>query len=146
MWQKYFPGVQVFLVMNNLIYMIEIVYLFLKSDSESYNRFKPKNLHINIRCWCVFVILTVVANEVIMQHTQRCLGLCETRQLNRYIVIWLARALRPLEASQHVIRLCNRLLLSVHPFLKSMHLLGSALNVVHNVLMLITHLIKKILN
>ena len=44
----------------------------------------------------------VVANDVIMQRTQRCLGLSETRQVNRYIVIWLARAL---EASQHVIGL-----------------------------------------
>ena len=38
--------------------------------------------------------ITVVANDVIMQHTQWRLGLCETRQLNRYIAIWLARALR----------------------------------------------------
>ena len=38
---------------------------------------------------------------------------------------------------------CNRLLLPVPPFLfKSIYLLGSALSVVHNVLMLITHLIK----
>ena len=48
---------------------------------------------------------TVVANDVIMQCTQRCLGLSETRQVNRHIVIWLARALRALEASQHVIGL-----------------------------------------
>ena len=43
---------------------------------------------------------TVVANDVIMQRTQRCLGLSDTRQLNQYIVIWPARALRALEASQ----------------------------------------------
>ena len=49
--------------------------------------------------------ITVVANDVIMQRTQRCLGLSETRQVNRYIVIWLARALRALEASQRVIGL-----------------------------------------
>ena len=49
--------------------------------------------------------LTVVANDVIMQRTQRCLGLSETRQVNRHIVIWLARDLRALEASQHVIGL-----------------------------------------
>ena len=54
MWQKYIPNVQVFLVMNDLIYMIEIVYLWLKSDSESYNRFKPKNVHMKIRCWVRF--------------------------------------------------------------------------------------------
>ena len=51
--------------------------------------------------------ITVVANDVIMQRTQRCLGLCETRQANRYIVIWLARALRALEASPHVIGLAK---------------------------------------
>ena len=44
---------------------------------------------------------TVVGNDVIMQRTQRCLGLSETRQVNRHIVIWLARALRALEPSQH---------------------------------------------
>ena len=49
--------------------------------------------------------ITVVASDVIMQRTQRCLGLSETRQVNRYVVIWLARALRALEASQHVIGL-----------------------------------------
>ena len=48
---------------------------------------------------------TVVANDVIMQRTRRCLGLSENRQVNRHIVIWLARALRVLEASQHVIGL-----------------------------------------
>ena len=49
--------------------------------------------------------ITVVANDVIMQRTQRCPGLSETRQVNRYIVIWLARSLRAHEASQHVIGL-----------------------------------------
>ena len=49
--------------------------------------------------------ITVVANDVIMQRTQQCLGLCDTRQLNRYIVIWQGRALRALKASQHVIGL-----------------------------------------
>ena len=48
---------------------------------------------------------TVVANDVIMQRTQRCLRLSESRQVNRHIVMWLARALRALEASQHVIGL-----------------------------------------
>ena len=52
--------------------------------------------------------ITVVANDVTMQRTQRCLGLSETRQVNRYIVIWLARARRALEASQHVIGLQHR--------------------------------------
>ena len=33
--------------------------------------------------------VTVVANDVIMQRTQQCLGLYETHQLNPYIVIWL---------------------------------------------------------
>ena len=47
----------------------------------------------------------VVANDVIMQCTQRCQGLCDPRQLNPYIVILLARAPQALEASQHVIRL-----------------------------------------
>ena len=31
-WHKYIPNVQVFLVVNNFTYMIEIVYLWLKSD------------------------------------------------------------------------------------------------------------------
>ena len=51
--------------------------------------------------------ITVVANDVIMQRTQRCQGLCDPRQLNPYVVIWLARDLRALEASQHVIRLSH---------------------------------------
>ena len=49
--------------------------------------------------------VTVVATDVIMQRPQRCQGLCEPRQLNPCIVICLARALRTLEASQHVIGL-----------------------------------------
>ena len=104
MWQKYIPNIQVFLVVNNLIYMIEIVYIWLKSDSESYHRFKPPKYE-NSMLGMFSCDITVVANDVIMQRTQRCPGLSETRQVNRYIVIWLARSLRAHEASQHVIGL-----------------------------------------
>ena len=103
MWQNYIPNIQVFLVVNNLIYMIEIVYIWLKSDSESYHRFKPPKLAYENSMVGVFSCdVTVVASDVIMQRIQWCLGLSETRQVNRHIVIWLARAL---EASQHVIGL-----------------------------------------
>ena len=50
---------------------------------------------------------TVVANDVIMQRTQRCQGLCDPRQLNPYIVIWLGPE-GPQPASQHVIELDQR--------------------------------------
>ena len=102
---KYIPNVHVFLAVNNLIYMIEIVYLWLKSDSELPSFQTQKLTYENLMLGAFSCDLTVVANDVMMQCMQRCLGLCETRQLNRYIVIWLARALRALEASQHVIRL-----------------------------------------
>ena len=84
MRQKFIPNVQVFLV-NNLINMIEIVYLWLKSDSESYHKLTYENSMLGAFSCNV----TVVANDVIMQRTQQCLGLYETHQLNLYIVIWL---------------------------------------------------------
>ena len=106
MWQNYIPNIQIFLVVNNLINMIEIVYIWLNSDSESYHRFKHPNMHIENSMLGVFSCdNTVVAKDVIMQRAQLCLGLSETHQVNQHIVIWLARALRALEASQHVIRL-----------------------------------------
>ena len=99
---KIYPEYSSFLVVNNLIYMIEVVYLWLKSDSIVSN---PQTCIWNSMLGAFSCDITVVSNDVIMQRTQRCQGLCDPRQLNPYIAIWLARALRALEASQHVIGL-----------------------------------------
>ena len=94
MWHKYIPNVQVFLAVNNLTYMVEIVYLsclWLKSDCESYDRFKQKKKKENSILGAFSCDHTVVANDIIMQRTQRCLVLSETRQLDQYLVIWQLR-------------------------------------------------------
>ena len=102
MWQKYIPNVQVFLAVNNLIYMIEIP--MVKVWFRELLSFQTQKLTYENSLLSAFSRdFTVVANDVIMQRAQWCLGLCETRQLNRYI--WLARALRTLEASQHSTRI-----------------------------------------
>ena len=105
MWQKYIPNIQVFLVVNILIYMIEIVYMVQAWFRELSSIQTPKLAYENSMLGVFSCGITVVANDIIMQRTQWCLGLNETRQVNRYIVIWLAQALWALEASQHVIGL-----------------------------------------
>ena len=97
---KYIPNVHVFLVVNNLIYMIEIVYLWLKSDSMLPSFQTPKLTYENLMFGAFSCYLTVVANDVMMQCMQRYLGLCETRQLNWYIVNLSSGSLGPFEPSK----------------------------------------------
>ena len=91
---------------SSLIYMIENSLHMVQTWFRQLPSIQtPKLAYENSMLGVFSCDITVVANDVIMQRTQRCLGLSETRQVNRYIVVWLARALLALEASQHVIGL-----------------------------------------